>query len=209
MQCSEGRRIDGVQKDTEEHQTLCIPCINIYALHLPPENSRLPTGNTTIPETNNIIINDLLGLCDQRKSTSNSTSNHNGSAPIVQLAPLQLQLPELSLSSLLSAVLVGAIGNTRLEDLCQPRHSLVHRHLDQQCPSRSCNIQPKRSSEFGEFGFGDQVAVAGAQECGAGEDEVGEGAQGVEGWEEVLAVVQEVGGLLGCVMDWYVDGVVG
>lgn len=154
-------------------------------------------------------ILDDLGLCDQRKSTSNSTGDHNGSATIVQLAPSQLQISEFFLGSLLSAILVGTIGNTRLEDLCQSSHSLVHGDLDQQRPSCSCNIQSKRSSEDWEFGLSNEVTVARAEVCGTGEDEVGERAQGVEGREEMLAVVEEVGGLLGCVVDWDVDDVIG
>jgi hypothetical protein len=208
MQCFGDRRTDGFKNQRRK-----IELYTFLALIFMLYTSKTPGSpqETTIPENNqhHHSFNKFLGLCDQSKSTSDSTGDHDCSATIVQLAPLQLQLSELGLSSLLSAILVGAIGNTSLEDLCQFGHSLVHWDLDQQCPSCGCDIQTKSSSELGELGLGDQVTVAGAQECGAGEDEVGERAQGVEGREEVLAIVEEVGGLLGCVVDWYADDVVG
>ena len=83
------------------------------------------------------------------------------------------------------------------------RHLLVHRHHNRQRPRRRRQVQDGRKRQARELaagnvggGAGDRGASAAAVVIReAGEDQVGEGADGVEGREEVLGVVEEVGGL--------------
>lgn len=175
-------------------------------------NSPAPHTNKQLQINNNSVVifsgTSSSDLGDQCKGTGDSTGNHDGSTAVVELAPPQLQLSELGLGGLLPAVLVAAVGDAGLEDVGQLGHSLVHGHLDEQGPGGGGNVEGDGGGELWEFRLGDEVAVAGAQVGGAGEDDVGQGAQGVEGREKVLAVVEEVGGLLGRVVDGHADDVV-
>jgi len=73
------------------------------------------------------------------------------------------------------------------------RHGLVHRHHDAQRPSSGGQVQRQRGSEVGEFGGGGGRLLA-VQIGADGQDEVGDCAGAVEGREEFLRVVQQVGG---------------
>lgn len=73
------------------------------------------------------------------------------------------------------------------------RHRLVHRHHDAERPSSRGEVESERGAEPGEFSGGEGRLVA-VQVGGDGQDEVGEGAGAVERREELLRVVQEVGG---------------
>ena len=81
------------------------------------------------------------------------------------------------------------------------RHSLVHRHHDPQRPSSSSKVQRQRSAQVRQFGGRSSRLLA--VEVGAdGQDEVGNCAGAVEGWEEFLRVVQQVGGHGAGVVGW-------
>lgn len=63
-------------------------------------------------------------------------------------------------------------------------------------------MHARRDGEEAQFlGSGGMGVVV----CEAGHDEVSEGAEGVEGWEEEFAAAEEVFGLAAYVVDWDVD----
>ena len=73
------------------------------------------------------------------------------------------------------------------------RHGLVHGDHDAERPGGGREVESERGAEPGEFGGGERGLVA-VQVGGDGQDEVGDGAGAVEWREELLRVVQQVGG---------------
>ena len=115
----------------------------------------------------------------------NSTPINKRKHTIVQLLPPSLQTPQLLLALLIRVI--------RLQAARMARHRLVHRHHDAERPSSRGEVESERGAEPGEFSGGEGRLVA-VQVGGDGQDEVGEGAGAVERREELLRVVQEVGG---------------
>lgn len=104
---------------------------------------------------------------------------------IVQLLPPSLQTPQLLLALLIRVV--------RLQAARMARHSLVHRHHDAERPSGRGEVESERGAEPGELRGCERRLVA-LQVGGDCQDEVGERAGAVEWREELLRVVQQVGG---------------
>ena len=119
-------------------------------------------------------------------STEDFAGRLNG-LTVVQLLPPLLQAPQLLLALVIRAVCIQVV-----RQLC---HALVHRHHDTQGISGGSHAQTEGGGKEGELVSAGTGLVA-LQEGVDGQAQVGDGAEAVERREELLAVVEEVGGLL-------------
>ena len=135
----------------------------------------------------------MVGLLhQQRRHTSKSTANHDRSPAVVHRDPCILQLPQLPLIRLVLLTLLLASGGRLLHLLSVRNLPLVQRHHDTQGVSGRCNAETGCDGKAGQFGRC-ETRLAGEVVCCTRHDEVAEGANGVEGREEVLAVMKKVG----------------